>query len=289
MQKQCLPTRVPKQHHSKIHPTLRRLQRRLRQALCGFAPIFAITLLCPPAQAANCVTQSSNHRVALLELYTSEGCNSCPPADRWLGALRDRGVHEDQVVPLAFHVDYWDYIGWKDRFAQPAFADRQRFVAARNDASFIYTPQFVLDGHDLRRPWLAGALDKRLAAINREDAQFDITATLETDMAQAGLSVRVHNRDRDTARFFVALYENGLSTEVKAGENAGTRLYHQFVVRKFEGPLIIGPGASLEQQYRFDIASYPRHSNLGIALFAENVTSGNTLQALSLPVCTESR
>ncbi|MGD8475781.1 MAG: DUF1223 domain-containing protein [Burkholderiales bacterium] len=249
----------------------------------------AVAALALPAHAVECSARSSSHRVALLELYTSEGCSSCPPADRWLGALRDRGVREDQTVALAFHVDYWDYIGWKDRFAQPAFAARQRLVAARNDASFIYTPQFVLDGRDLRRPWLPGTLDKRLAAINRADANFDISATLEVDRAQAALSVHARNNDRDKARFFVALYENGLSTEVKAGENAGKRLYHQFVVRVLEGPLIVEPGVSLEQQYRFDLSAYPRRANLGIALFAENGTSGNTMQAMALPVCTESR
>ena len=95
-----------------------------------------------------CSIHSPEHTLALLELYTSEGCNSCPPADRWLSNLPQRGFQADQVVPLSFHVDYWDHLGWKDRFALPAFSERQRRVVAWNAGRMIYTPQAVLHGKD---------------------------------------------------------------------------------------------------------------------------------------------
>ena len=91
--------------------------------------VFLMLLLLAPwsgALAQACSKHSPPHTVALLELCTSEGCSSCPPADRFIGALHDAGLDAGQVVPLALHVDYWDYIGWKDRFARPAFGERQR-------------------------------------------------------------------------------------------------------------------------------------------------------------------
>ncbi len=239
------------------------------------------------ATAAECTAHSSEHRVALLELYTSEGCNSCPPADRWLNALRDRGVGPRQVIPLAFHVDYWDYIGWRDRFAQPEFSQRQRLIAARNQASFIYTPQFVLDGRDIRRPWLDGNLAKHLDQINDQASLFDITAELYPRHKSAKLAIHAKNRDRRNAHLYIALYENGLSSEVRAGENAGKRLYHQHVVRQFFGPLTVAPGANLERDVSFDLAGYGTRDNLGLAIFAEAEGSGATMQAMALPFCSE--
>jgi len=240
------------------------------------------------SHAAECSASSSEHRVPLLELYTSEGCNSCPPADRWLSSLRGRGVRADQVVPLAFHVDYWDYIGWKDRFARPGFTARQRLVADRNKASFIYTPQFVLDGHDIKRPWLGDTLLVRLGEINSQTSRFDINTDLKIQVGRAELLVRARNNFARKAHFYVALFENGLSTEVRAGENAGKRLYHEYVVRQFEGPQVVAAGADLVQRYKFDLTAYSDRSSLGLVLFAEDGDSGSTMQALALPFCPES-
>src|SRR5689334_12001294 len=102
------------------------------------------------AVATECSAQSGPQAVPLLELYTSEGCSSCPPADKWLSSIAAAGYGTDKVVPLAFHVDYWDYIGWKDRFARPDFSDRQRWVAAIGRSDFVYTPQVILNGIDFR-------------------------------------------------------------------------------------------------------------------------------------------
>src|SRR5438270_8352522 len=108
----------------------------------GFA-VFAAMLLLGPAHAmADCTARSPDHSVALLELYTSEGCDSCPPADRWLSRFDQTSV-ADRVVPLALHVDYWDRLGWKDRFASPAYTERQREQTRRQGSSFVYTPQVM--------------------------------------------------------------------------------------------------------------------------------------------------
>lgn len=282
------PARVIKPHHSKIRAALLRLFGN-RGRLGAIAALLAIGASAAfSSHAAECSASSQQHRVALLELYTSEGCNSCPPAERWLSGLRARGVREGQLVPLAFHVDYWDYIGWKDRYAQSGFAARQRVIADRNHASFVYTPQFVLDGSDFRRPWLGDKLAKQLEEINAERSRLDMNAELVMGGNSASVSVHVRNRDTRNAHVYVALFENGLSTEVRAGENAGKRLYHEYVVRRFEGPLVVAPGADLTHRYDFDLAAYRDHSRLGFALFGEDAETGTTLQAMTLPICPKS-
>ena len=109
----------------------------------------ALTLSAPGAvlsvhAASTCSARSGATVPAVVELYTSEGCNSCPPADRWLTGLKGR----PDVVALAFHVDYWDSLGWKDRFAQPQFTQRQNATQRTSGARFAYTPQVIVDSHD---------------------------------------------------------------------------------------------------------------------------------------------
>ncbi len=101
-----------------------------------------------PAAGAACVATSGAGTVALVELYTSEGCDSCPPADRWLAATFRGDGAAARAVPLAFHVDYWDRLGWKDRLATPAYTERQYAAMRANRARFVYTPQVLVQGRD---------------------------------------------------------------------------------------------------------------------------------------------
>ena len=102
------------------------------------------------AQTASITFQSSEAQTALLELYTSEGCSSCPPAESWLSRLKESpGLWKD-FVPLAFHVDYWDYLGWRDPWAAREFSERQRAYAQGWRSENVYTPGFVLNGKEWR-------------------------------------------------------------------------------------------------------------------------------------------
>src|SRR5678815_1066718 len=105
----------------------------------SLAAMMALTL--GGAEAQQCAAKSAEKTVALVELYTSEGCDSCPPADRWLSSLGPKGFAPDRVVPIALHVDYWDYIGWKDPYARQAHSARQRKMARLARAAMVYTPQ----------------------------------------------------------------------------------------------------------------------------------------------------
>src|SRR5580700_10527630 len=96
------------------------------------------------AQAAPIQFQSAEAQTALVELYTSEGCSSCPPSESWLSRLKEKPGLWNEFVPVAFHVDYWDYLGWRDKWSNKQFSDRQRAYAGVWASENIYTPEFVL-------------------------------------------------------------------------------------------------------------------------------------------------
>ena len=109
--------------------------------------LFSLSITAAAQGAASCQAVSGPRQVQLVELYTSEGCSSCPPADRWLSTLKGR----PDVLAAAFHVAYWDHLGWRDRFASAAFTARQSQQQRSSGARFVYTPQVLVDGRDWRR------------------------------------------------------------------------------------------------------------------------------------------
>lgn len=232
--------------------------------------ILSLAVLSPSAWPA-CSADSGDRPRHLLALYTSEGCSSCPPADRFLSGLGQ----EAGVVPLAFHVDYWNHLGWPDRFARPEYSQRQRAGAGVNGSRFVYTPQFVLDGRDWRPgrtapPWR----DAPAGPAGR--------LSLRLDAADPG-RLAVSGRWRGgLGQVYLALYENNLESVVRAGENAGRRLRHDFVVRRLTGPLPLDAGA-----FRHDFALAPdwKRGDLGVAAFVEATPAGSVVQALRLAIC----
>ena len=168
-----------------------------------------------PVHATTCSARSSDVPPAIVELYTSEGCSSCPPADRWVSALKGRS----DVLALAFHVNYWDKLGWPDRFATPAITERQHLLQRASGAPYVYTPQVVHNGRDLRA-WSGAALP-RLAASG-------VSIVLERDGANVRASIAAP-ASRALAGYWAVL-EDGHVSRVKAGENAGETLAHDHVV-----------------------------------------------------------
>ena len=231
--------------------------------------------------AAQCAKQSPAHTVALLELYTSEGCDSCPPADQWLNRLGQADA-SDSLVPLALHVDYWDRLGWKDRFASPRYAERQGDLARLNRSRAVYTPGVFMNLEELRVWRSASGFRDAVRAINARPALADIRIELASP-SPAQLAIKAQFKIRPGAarqpQAYVAVYENGLSTDVKAGENRGVTLRHDYVVREWIGPL--DPAGGLERT-----VPIPRDWNpkaLGVAAFVQD--SGGVLQATALPLC----
>ena len=181
--------------------------------------------------ASDKITVNSKvNKTAVVELYTSQGCSSCPPADRWLEALIETEPDDLNVLALAFHVDYWDYIGWKDRFASPRFTSRQRQLAANNKQSSIYTPEFFVGGREARGS--NQVLDK-IGRTNAMPAEIDLQ--LGVSRNGNGLTLElipsIENHDTNSLHYRFVVYEKNLVSDITRGENAGEILKHQHVVR----------------------------------------------------------
>ncbi|MDH3376293.1 MAG: DUF1223 domain-containing protein [Gammaproteobacteria bacterium] len=192
------------------------------RARCGFvaAMLTAITLT---TQAESIDIASSNDRVTLVELYTSEGCSSCPPADRWLSTLKDDAGLWRDFVPVAFHVDYWDYIGWPDRFASATYTARQRQNGARNKMRTVYTPGFFVDGSE----WRGWFRNPTLRSHDTGAAGL-LTLNIESSMITARFTPPKDTKDGLILN--IALLGSDLVTAVKAGENRDRQLRHDFAV-----------------------------------------------------------
>lgn len=254
----------------------------MRIAIGVLAAVFAASV-----HGEACVAKSGPNTAALVELYTSEGCASCPPADRWLSSLAAQGYVPERVVPLALHVDYWDYIGWKDRYAKREFSLRQRKLTQLQRLALVYTPQVVLQGQDFRG-WGTPAFEQALAKINARPARAEIA--LELVPAEPGtLAVRVRAEllDRgqaDEAGLYLAAYENRLESRVSAGENRGRTLSHDHVVLEWQGPLgFSGPRIALERA--LPLLPGAQRGNSGVVAFVQNRRTAEVLQVLMLPSC----
>ena len=220
-----------------------------------------------------CSAESAATQVPVLELYTSEGCSSCPPADKWLSGLKASAAQGKAVVQ-AFHVGYWDYIGWVDRFAAPAYTTRQRQIAAANGQRGIYTPQLVRNGQDWRDydRALAGAAEPARVRLALKRLSGDAAA----EQFEAQVTPLAGAPGNWSAYWTVT--EHGHSSKVKAGENAGESLAHDFVVRQYvpagdyQGParLTLRPVAADGQHAR----------QVNLVVF--DPRTGRSLQALSV-------
>jgi hypothetical protein len=258
--------------------------------LIRLSALFSAMLLVPlvaPAAPTACKAVSGPQTVAVLELYTSEGCSSCPPADHQMSILVPSGFTPDRVVPLVFHVDYWDYTGWKDRFARPAYSVRQRDLADVGGARVVYTPQFFLNGKDLRSG--ESGLKSLTGEINKTPARAEIQLALEAATAEqwnvsGTINVPLAASAKDAA-VYLAVYENHLVSEVNRGENQGATLKHDFVVREWLGPLALDASGTLELKRTLQLKPAQKVNDSGIAVIVQNRRTSDVLQALQLPYC----
>ena len=177
-----------------------------------------LVLLVSSAHAEDVLLNSGPRQVTLLELYTSQGCSSCPPAERWLNEYIDSDALWNSVVPVALHVDYWDYIGWKDVFASKEHAQRQRDYARAGKARTVYTPGFFVNGRD----WRGWTLRLNPRRSNSEPG--NLSARIAGDRLRASFPVADKSLD-----LHVALLGFGIETEIGRGENSGRTLAQEFV------------------------------------------------------------
>ncbi|HTH78167.1 MAG TPA: DUF1223 domain-containing protein [Ramlibacter sp.] len=236
----------------------------MRIVIASACAAFSAAAIASPG--AMCQAKSAATLTPVVELYTSEGCSSCPPADQWLSTLKE-DASKGRVVAQAFHVGYWDYIGWVDRFANPAYTQRQKQVAAWNHDSTIYTPQVLRNGMDWESRKVIGSAEPARAMIELQRTDGDAFTAKVTPADGVG-----------NWGAYWTVTENGHASKVKAGENSGEFLKHDFVVRQYV-PAGDYRGASTLTLRA--IASQPDHPRQ-VNLIVFDPKNGHTLQALSL-------
>lgn len=183
-----------------------------------------LALVATPAWAEPLHFTSGNEQTVMIELYTSEGCSSCPPAEAYLNGYLDDPDLWSRYIPLAFHVDYWDYLGWKDRFALPGSSQRQRAYARARGSRTVYTPALFVNGDPMRpgarfsRPGPSGAHVGNLQ-VWLDGRRLQATFTPAADRPVPG-------------ELHVAFLGTGLTSDIQAGENRGRQSRHEFVVLK---------------------------------------------------------
>ena len=223
------------------------------------------------ATTDTCAAQSGPQVPTVVELYTSEGCSSCPPADRWLSSLKGR----DDVVALAFHVDYWDSLGWKDRFAQPQFTQRQNASQRTSGARFAYTPQVIVDGRDTPN-WSVVPTASLFAAR----APSTVALKLARDGAAVHLVVSPGTGAPATLSGYVAVVDDGNLTHVGAGENRGETLRQDGVVRELL-PWTAANGQPTTLSFT-PMSSPEAGATRHWVAVATDAATGRTLQAVTL-------
>ncbi len=184
-----------------------------------------------PERVTSAVAENVNASInsaVVVELFTSEGCSSCPPADRLLRQLKEGSDGNAKVITLAYHVDYWDYLGWKDRFSSAEFSKRQEKYASRFGLNSTYTPQMVVNG---TREFVGSDRTKAADAIANEASRSSGKIDLHVDSGKLAVEVSGISA-KSNATVYLAVAESGLVNKVRRGENSGSTLEHVSVVRR---------------------------------------------------------
>lgn len=208
-----------------------------------------------------------------IELFTSQGCSSCPPADLRLGKLAQR----PDIVALSFHVDYWDYIGWKDRFATKQGTERQRVYARTLRQRYVYTPEMVVDGRAHDPGVTDGKIDDLLAAARRQSPSRTTPELVRASDGALTIRLAAAKLESGPADVVVFAYDRRHTTPIERGENDGRRLENFNVVRHFE---IVGPWDGREQHWTVPADRF--EPDQGIAVLVQRADQGPVLGANKL-------
>jgi len=264
--------------------------RTISRAPALAASIFATVLACvasnSAAAPATCHVVSGPRTTPLVELFTSEGCDSCPPADRWLSAQFPAAMAEPSALALAYHVDYWDRLGWRDRFASAQFTQRQYDEMRSGGATFVYTPQVMVQGHAVPG-WNRGRVEDALAMAARHPPRASIALDVTPTTRALELRATAMVPDlalRKNAVMWIAYADSGHVTAVAAGENRGARLRHDHVVRSLHGPFPVDAVGAVTAAVSLVPPSEAGSAPMIVA-FVQDTQTGDLLQALASSDC----
>jgi hypothetical protein len=258
----------------------------MREKLTNPGIALLLLLLSPAGHGTQCTAESGGGTTVLLELYTAEGCSSCPPAETWLNSLAALKLPAGQLAPLALHVDYWND-AWTDPYAQKEFSQRQYRATLLTGTTTAYTPQVLLNGRDYR--WQKENLRATLERLHAQPARADLQLALaQQQPSEVEVTLRatlVRDTAPDDLALFVALYENNLQRHITGGENRGLTLMHQFVARGLRGPVLIDdkPALTVKERFKLDLHGNPR--NMGIVAFVQNRRTNEVLQTVARGLC----
>lgn len=241
----------------------------LRQGIeCGMKRSLLLLLIL--AASVSSVAQSKP--VVVVELFTSEGCSSCPPADAIFRDLQAKGIPGVELVLLGEHVDYWNHLGWRDGFSSEQFTRRQEDYTRKLRIEASYTPQAIVNG----RTELVGNDEGALRSAIARAAQ--TPQPIHVNVGWAGISQLAHVVTNGAeGELFLAVTEDGLTSSVKAGENSGHRLTHAAVVRR-----LIDAGRATRmttKDVKLPIESQWNRDNVHIIAFVQDLKSGAMLGA----------
>lgn len=205
---------------------------------------------------------------AVVELFTSQGCHSCPAADEFLSEWGPAALARGEVIPLAYHVDYWDRIGWKDPFGSAAFTDRQHAYARAWNARQVYTPQMVVDGRTGFVGSDRGRAQEEAAKPRGSARSVAFTAALKGGRLE--LKVSAPAAAPEKVRVMLAVFENGLVTVIPRGENSGRTLRGDFVVRRLTELGKADAGKAWSETVGIDWGAGWKAENCGAAVFLQD-------------------
>ncbi len=205
--------------------------------------VASIVLQSGTARADQLRFESGEKRVALVELFTSEGCSSCPPAERTLSKLTPHPSLWKTFVPVAFHVNYWDNLGWKDRLASVEFTQRQRTYASGWSSGTVYTPEFVLNGGE----WQWAGADTLARESNETPGVLSVS---QNDPGNFIVTFASKQPTTGDLTAHVALLGFGVTSDVARGENAGHKLTHDFVALSHHESKL--QGSPLRAEFKLD-------------------------------------
>jgi hypothetical protein len=238
----------------------------------AISALFSVLVLASYAGTGAMADDAARRSPVVVELFTSQGCSSCPPAEAFLNDLATR----KNVIALEFHVDYWDYIGWKDSFAKPAFGSRQRKYIGSLKGRYAYTPQMVIDGSadvvGSHREEVEALIEQHLSAPSKAPT-ISVTRTGETLKVAIGSAANAAPYD-----VLLVTFDKPHVTEVQRGENRGQTLKNSNVVRE-----LMTLGAWSGKPSTFNVSLAGKAGDGGCAVLVQKRGQGPVLAAAELP------
>jgi hypothetical protein len=232
---------------------------------------------------------SSDKQIAVLELFSAEGCGNCPRAYRWIHDLPNQGITNNELIVLSFHVDYLnDSKGWIDRFSKPLFSARQGQLAQINLYKTMYTPEFFISG-EVIHSWEKHAKDV-IHAVNKFEPEAGIELIISKENNELIMDSHIGVKgaeNRHYSQLYLAITESDIVSKVTGGDNAGTTFNHQNLVRKWLGPFPLDDSGETDVSTRVKIEDEWNLENSHVVALVQNLNDGFILQAIELSLASK--